>query len=157
MEGELMEVLTGQELVSDAAVRLRAAINENIIKKIYKDPVNQNFTRPCIMIHSVEHDSIPQMRDYALWDFTLDFRCHPPKEVTAIHTWARQVAVMVMDAVKILTVGGQQVRASKIESHTIDDVLHVICRYKFRVRQTPTEVPLMETLTYGEKIKSQKG
>lgn len=148
-----MAALTGQEVVSEIATRLRARFSKKEIAEIYKDKPVQSMATPCIFIHSVETTHTPQMRGYAKWDYILDIRCHPSKMRTNIHTWARGLAVMILDAIETLTVLNQPVKAKEVSWRVEDDVLHVLVNYGFRVQRTPEEIPDMKTLTYGERIK----
>lgn len=149
-----MGVLNGQEIISEIARRLRAGFSESVFKEIYKDTPNQGFQPGCIFIHDVEDDHKNELRGYARWSFVVDIRCHPPKNVSAVFTWGRGIAVQAIDLVNKLEVSGQQVKASTIQWRVIDNVLHVICKYSFRVREVPIDDLLMRTLTYGERVKN---
>lgn len=149
-----MDVLNGQEVISEIARRLRAGFAESVFKEIYKDTPRQGFQPGCIFIHDVEDTHKNELRGYANWGFNIDIRCHPPKDVSATFTWGRGIAVRIIDMVNKLQISGQQVKASDIIWKVQDDVLHVICRYSFRVREIPVEVPVMQTLTYGERVKN---
>lgn len=148
-----MAELTGQEVVSDIAQRLRRRFSDTQIAEIYKDRPVQSMKTPCIFIHSVETIHTPDRGPYAWWDHIIDIRCHPDRMRTSIHTWARSLGPMIIDCVSRITVSDQQVRASSATWRVEDDVLHVIVKYRYRVVQTGDEVPDMQTLTYGEKIK----
>ena len=148
-----MTALTGQEVVSEIATRLRARFSKSEIAEIYKDKPVQSMTTPCIFIHTVETTHTPQMRGYAQWDYIIDIRCHPRKMRTNIHTWARGLAVMILDAVETLTVLNQPVKSKGASWRVEDDVLHVLVNYGFRVRKATEDIPDMQTLTYGERIK----
>lgn len=148
-----MAALTGQEVVSELARRLRGRFSDREFAEIYKDKPVQSMKTPCIFIHSVETTHTPELRNYAWWDHILDIRCHPSKMRTDIHTWARSLGPMIIDCVCNLAVDGQQVRAKNATWRVEDDVLHVIVTYGYRVMQKLEEVPDMQTLTYGERIK----
>ena len=148
-----MAALTGQEVVSELARRLRRRFSEIEFAEIYKDKPVQSMKTPCIFIHSVETIHTPELRNYAWWDHVLDIRCHPSKMRTDIHTWARSLGPMIIDCVCNLTIESQQVRAKNATWRVEDDVLHVTVTYSYRVMQKLEEVPDMQTLTYGERIK----
>lgn len=148
-----MTTLTGQEVVSEIATRLRARFSKNQIAEIYKDKPVQSMTTPCIFIHSVETTHIAQMRGYAQWDFIIDIRCHPSKMRTNIHTWARGLAVMILDTIETINILNQPVKAKDVSWRVEDEVLHVLVNYGFRVRKATEDIPDMQTLTYGERIK----
>lgn len=148
-----MAALTGQEIVSDAAKRLRSKFSKTEFAEIYKDKPVQSMKTPCIFIHSVETTHTPESRGYAWWDHIIDFRCHPGRMQTNIHTWARSLGPMIVECVECLTVNNQQVKSRNATWRVENDVLHVIMSYRYRVLQKPDEVPDMENLTYGEKIK----
>lgn len=148
-----MEALTGQEVVSELAKHLRSRFSEQEFTEIYKDKPVQSMKTPCIFIHSVETIHTPELRNYAWWDNIIDIRCHPGKMRTDIQTWARSLGPMILDCVAQVTVVGQKVKAKSATWRVEDDVLHVIVKYSYRVMRKPEEVPDMETLIYGERIK----
>lgn len=148
-----MAALTGQEVVSELARRLRGRFSDKEFAEIYKDKPVQSMKTPCIFIHSVETIHTPELRNYAWWDHVLDIRCHPSKMRTDIHTWARSLGPIIIDCVCNLTIDGQRVKAKNATWRVEDDVLHVTVTYSYRVMQKLEEVPDMQTLTYGERIK----
>ena len=145
--------LTGQEVISEIVTRLRTRFTTNQFKEVYKDKPVQGMVLPCIFVESVNTVSIAQIGRYALWEYSVDVRCHPPKMNNDIQTWARGVAVMVLETISRIQISGQQVKATRIEWRVVDDVLHVTARYAYRVLQTGDVIPDMQTLTYGQKIK----
>ena len=145
--------LTGQEVISEIVTRLRTRFTTNQFKEVYKDKPVQGMVLPCIFVESVNTVSIAQIGRYALWEYSVDVRCHPPKMKNDIQTWARGVVVMVLEAISRIQISGQQVKATRIEWRVVDDVLHVTARYAYRVLQTGDVLPGMQTLTYGQKIK----
>ena len=148
-----MAVLTGQEIVSELATRLRSRFSEREFAEIYKDTPVQSMKTPCIFIHTVETIHTPDMGKYAWWDNIIDIRCHPGKMATAIDSWARVVGPVIVDCVERITVSNQQVKIKNATWKVEQGVLHVIVKYSFRVVQQPEDAPAMETLTYGERIK----
>ena len=145
--------LTGQEVISELVTRLRTRFTTNQFKEVYKDKPVQGMVLPCIFVESVNTVSTAQIGRYAMWDHSVDVRCHPPKMKNDTQTWARGVAVMVLEAISKIQVSGQQVKATRMEWRVVDDVLHVTARYSYRVLQTGDVIPDMQTLTYGQKIK----
>ena len=145
--------LTGQEVISELVTRLRTRFTTNQFKEVYKDKPVQGMVLPCIFVESVNTVSIAQIVRYALWEYSVDVRCHPPKMKNAIQTWARGIAVMVLEAISRIQISGQQVKATRMEWRVVDDVLHVTARYSYRVLQTGDDIPDMRTLTTGQKIK----
>lgn len=148
-----MNTLTGQELISSMAEKLRSRFSEQQIKAIYKDTPTQSVVTPYIFLHSVETSHTPQLRRYAMWDHIIDIRCHPEKMRLNIQTWARSLAIMIIDTVKYLTVSDQQVKAKSISWKVEDNVLHIIATYSFRVVEVPESIPDMQILEYGQRIK----
>ena len=147
-----MAALTGQEIVSELAMRLRSRFSEKEFAEIYKDKPVQSMKTPCIFIHSVETTHTPDLRRYAWWDHIIDIRCHPGRMCTNVHTWARSLGPRIVECIQRITVDNQQVKAKNITWRVEDDVLHVVTSYNFRVIHKPEDVPYMETLTYGERI-----
>lgn len=148
-----MEELTGQEVVSEIATRLRSRFSTTQFAEIYKDTPVQSVKTPYIFIHSVDTAHTPELRGYAWWDYIIDIRCHPNKMFTAIHTWARNLGPAILDCVSSLTVSGQQVKLRSANWKVEDNVLHVIVGYRIRVKQITEDVPDMHTLDYGHRVK----
>ena len=144
--------LTGQEVVSELVTRLRTRFTTNQFREVYKDKPVQGMVLPCIFVESVNTVFTAQLGRYSMWDHSVDIRCHPPKLKNARQTWARGVAVMIIEAVSRIQVSGQQVKATRMEWRVVDDVLHVTARYSDRVLQTGDVIPDMQTLSYGQKI-----
>ena len=145
--------LTGQEVISELVTRLRTRFTTNQFKEVYKDKPVQGMVLPCIFVESVNTVSTAQIGRYAMWEHSVDVRCHPRKMQNDIQTWARGIAVMVLEAISRIQISGQQVKATRMEWRVVDDVLHVTARYSYRVLQTGDVIPDMQTLTYGQKIK----
>ena len=148
-----MSALTGQEVVSAISEQLRNRFTEQQIAKIYKDKPVQQMALPCIFIHEVNAGHRPEFRNRGWWDYIIDIRCHPETMRTNINTWGRGLAVMILETVEHIEVSGQRVKIQDAEWKIEDGVLHVIVKYSFRVYRVGEEVPDMQTLTYGERIK----
>ena len=148
-----MAALTGQEIVSDIAKRLRSRFSEKEFAEIYKDKPVQSMKTPCIFIHTIETTHTPELRKYGWWDDIIDIRCHPGRMQTNIYTWARSLGPVIVEEVSCISVDNQQVKIRNANCRVEDGVLHVIVSYRYRVVQAPEDVPNMETLIYGEKIK----
>lgn len=148
-----MAALTGQEVVSTLATQLRSRFSTEEFVEIYKDKPVQSMKTPCIFIHSVETIHTPDYRNYTWWDEVIDIRCHPGRMRTNVYTWARALGPMIMDCVAFITVDNQQIKAKSATWKVEDDVLHVVVTYGYRVMRKLEEVPDMQTLTYGERIK----
>lgn len=149
-----MEALTGQEIVSAITTRLRSRFSIDDFAVIYKDTPVQHMKVPCIFVHSVETLHTPQLRNYATWTEVIDIRCHPSQMQLDIFTWARTLGPTILDTVAKLQVHGQQVKIKSGTWKVEDRVVHIIVSYAYRVLQTEDGAPDMQTLEYGEHIKS---
>ena len=148
-----MAALTGQEIVSEIGTRLRSRFSTTEFVEIYKDKPVQSMKTPCAFIHSVETIHTPDIGNYAWWDQIIDIRCHPSRMQTNIYSWARKLGPLILDCVERLTIDDQQVKTQDATWRVEDDVLHVIVKYRYRVMRVLEDVPDMQTLTYGERIK----
>ena len=148
-----MAALTGQEIVSDAARRLRSRFSNTEFAEIYKDKPVQSMKTPCIFIHSVETTHTPELRGYAWWDNIIDIRCHPGRMQTDVHTWARSLGPMIVECVQNLTIDNQQVKSRGATWRVENDVLHVVVTYRYRVLHRSEKSTYMHTLAYGGRIK----
>lgn len=148
-----MGALTGQEVVSEIAKRLRSRFSDKEFAEIYKDKPVQSMKTPCIFLHSVETSHTPELRRYAWWNHMIDIRCHPGRMRTDIQTWARSLGPLIVECVEHITINNQQVKATNISWRVEDDVLHVTTTYRYRVVQASEEIPDITTLKYGARIK----
>lgn len=148
-----MAALTGQEIISQLAIRLRSRFSNNEFVEIYKDKPVQSMKTPCIFIHSVETAHTPELRRYARWDHIIDIRCHPGKMRTDIQTWACGLGPVILNTAETITVADQTVKVNGATWRVEDDVLHVIVKYSYRVMHQPEVIPDMQTLSYGKRIK----
>lgn len=148
-----MAALTGQEIVSAIAKKVRQRFSTQEIAEIYKDKPVQSMKTPCIFIHSVETIHTPDFRNYAWWDQIIDIRCHPSKMRTDIHTWARSLGPMITECISYVESGSHVYKAKNATWRVEEDVLHVTATYSYRVMRTLEDVPDMKTLAYGERIK----
>lgn len=154
-----MAILEGNEVVSSIAYNIKSFIDAGIISntdeiaRLYKDTPIQGMVTPCAFIHSVSTEHTLEMRNYALWHYIIDVRCHPKPAQTNVQTWARHLAVKLLECIDRIQVDGQQVRAKDVTWNVEDNVLHMLCNYTFRVlRQIDPGNP-METLDYSGHAK----
>lgn len=148
-----MAALTGEEVVSAVARNIRAQFSENIIKKIYKEISWQNTQKPYAFIHQITSGHKNEMRNRGEWNFMIDVRVHPEDNQTNVNSWARGIATGLIDALNVITVSGQAVKASSIEHRVEDNVLHFIVSYAFKVIRITDAVPDMRKMRYGQHIK----
>lgn len=148
-----MAKLTGEDVVSAVSRQVRSAFSKDDIKAIYKDLPQQNIQKPYAFIHQVSATHTNQLRNRGVWGFIIDIRVHPEDERTDIQTWARGIALRMIEAVNKITIDGKPVKSTSLEYKVEENVLHIIGSYSFRVLQVEDESPDMETMTYGEKVK----
>lgn len=148
-----MAFLTSEDVVSGVSARVRAAFSKDVIKAVYKDLPQQNTKKPYAFIHQVNATHTNQLRNRARWGFIIDIRVHPEDEQTDVQTWARSIALRVIEAVNTITVDGMPVKSTSIEYKVEQNVLHVIVSYSYGVLQVEDSAPDMQTLAYGDRIK----
>lgn len=149
-----MAELIGDEVVSAVSRNIRASFGIQEIKAIYKNLPQQNITKPYAFIHQVNANHKNEMRNRAEWSFMLDVRVHPEDSRTDVQTWARNIALKLIEAINIITISGQAVKARSIEYKVEDNVLHFFVSYAFKVIKHTGDNPDMQTLTYGQHLKS---
>lgn len=150
-----MAVLGGEDVVSAVSINIRHRFSKDRIKAIYKNPPQQNIQKPYAFIHQINAQHQNEMRNSANWTFMLDIRVHPQDNQTDIQSWARGVALDLIEAINIITVSGQAVKAKSIEYKVEDNVLHFIVSYSYRVLHIEDDAPDMQTLLYGEHLKQK--
>ena len=148
-----MAVLGGEDVVSAVCINVRQRFSKEKIKAIYKNLPQQNIQKPYAFIHQINAQHENQMRNSANWTFMLDIRVHPKDNQTDVQSWAREIALNLIEAINIITVSGQAVKARSIEYKVEDEVLHFIVSYSYRVIHTEDSAPDMQNLLYGEHLK----
>ena len=148
-----MATLTGEDVVSAISKQARAAFSKDEIKAIYKDLPQQNIQKPYAFIHQVNATHTNQLRNTGRWGFIIDIRVHPEDERTNVQTWARGIALRMIEVVNKIAIDGKPVKSTSLEYKVEENVLHVIGSYSFRVVQIEDKGPNMETMTYGERVK----
>lgn len=148
-----MAVLGGEDVVSAVSKNVRQRFSKERIKAIYKELPQQNIQKPYAFIHQINAQHQNEMRNRANWNFMLDIRVHPQDNQTDIQSWAREIALDLIEATNIITVSGQAVKARSIEYKVEDKVLHFIVSYSFKVLHIEDDVPDMQNLLYGEHLK----
>lgn len=148
-----MATLTGEDVVSAVSKQVRSRFSTAEIKAIYKDLPQQNIKKPYAFIHQVNATHTNQLKNKAKWGFIIDIRVHPEDEQTNVQTWARDISVRMIEAVNIITISGQSVKSTSLEYKVEDNVLHFIVSYSYGVVRMEDDVPNMETIAYGDRIK----
>lgn len=148
-----MAALTEEDVVGAISKNIRSRFSVESIKKIYKNLPQQNIQKPYAFIHLIHREHKNEMRNRARWSFMFDVRVHPEDNRTDVQTWARQIALTLIEALNTITISDQPVKAKNIEYRVEDNVLHVIVSYAFGVLQVQDEVIDMQNLVYGEKLK----
>lgn len=148
-----MAALTGEDVVSAISVNIRHRFSKQEIKAIYKNLPQQNIQKPYAFIHQISSEHKNEMRNRANWNFMLDIRVHPKDGQTDVQSWARGIALGLIEAINIITISGQAVKARDIEYRVEDGVLHFIVSYAYKVFHVEDGAPDMENLLYGERLK----
>ena len=144
--------LTGGEVVSAIATKLKAGFSTDEAKKLYKDKPAQGMVKPCFFIHQLNHDTTAEMKDRAQKDYLIDIRYHPSDADTEAFTTMGMIQEKLCSVVDEITVVSQSVKAKSLKSQIVDGVLHTIVSYSFKVVKQPVEYPLMETVEITERV-----
>lgn len=148
-----MAAVTEESVVSAISANIRSRFSFATIKKIYKNMPQQNIQKPYAFIHLINAEHKNEMRERATWTSMFDIRVHPEDNRTDVQSWARDIALNLIEALNFITVSNQLVKARSIEYRVEDGVLHFIVSYAFSVIHVRDEVPDMQNLDYGEKLK----
>lgn len=150
-----MAYLTGEDVISAVSKNIRARFSESALKKIYKNLPQQNAHKPYAFIHLINAEHKNELKSTATWTFMLDIRVHPEDERTDVQSWAREVALNLIEAINFITVDNQLVKARSVEYRVEQEVLHFMVSYSYRVIHTSgTTQPHMLSVDYGEKLKN---
>lgn len=148
-----MSALGAEDVVSAVSLNVRRMFSTAELKAVYKNLPQQNIQKPYAFIHQLNAEHKNEMRNRAEWIFMLDIRVHPEDDRTDVQSWARDIALKLIEAVNIITISGQTVKSISMEYRVEDNVLHFIVSYKYKVVHVQDEVPDMQTLLYGEHLK----
>ena len=150
-----MSALGGDDVVSGVSLNIRRMFSREELKAIYKNLPEQNIQKPYAFIDQIDAKHTNDRGNRAYWRFMLDVRVHPEDNRTDVQSWARGVALKLIEAINTITVSGQPVKALSIEYKVQDNVLHFLVSYGYRVLHIEDEVPDMQTITYGTKLKNK--
>lgn len=139
--------LTGTEILTFITTALRAAFTTQQIPNIYKDPQNQNFSTPCIVVTYINQGHESRLKQRALKSYIVDVRVHPVPNKDGLNTWFNGLLDKIIDVLRYVDVDGDIVKPGHIEAQVTDSVLHVIANYSFEVVYVEDEQPDMQTLT----------
>ena len=148
-----MPELRGDDVVSAVSKNIRQRFSKARLKALYKDLPQQNIQKPYAFIHQVSAQHKNERGNRATWTFILDIRVHPQDNQTDINVWAREMSMDIIEAINIITVSDQAVKAQSIEYKVEDKVLHCIVSYSFKVLHIEDNAPDMQNLLYGEHLK----
>ena len=148
-----MAALAGDDVVSAVSKNIRNYFSTTDIKTIYKNMPQQNIQKPYAFIHQINAEHINRIRNRADWVFMLDVRVHPQDGQTDVQSWARTIAMKLIEAINIITISDQPVKARSIEYRVEDNVLHFIVSYRYGVICVEDEIPDMQNVSYGERLK----
>lgn len=148
-----MSVLGAEDVISAVSLNVRQMFSKAELKAVYKNLPEQNIQKPYAFIHQLNAEHHNERGNRAEWRFMLDIRVHPEDDRTDVQSWARSIALKLIEAVNIITIGGQAVKSISMEYRVEDNVLHFIVSYKYKVIHVQDDIPDMQTLLYGETLK----
>lgn len=148
-----MAALTEEDIVSAISKNIRSRFSTQVIKKIYKNLPEQNIEKPYAFIHLISGEHKNEMRNRATWKHLFDIRVHPEDNRTDVQSWARDIALNLIEALNFITISNQVVKARNIEFRVEDNVLHFLVSYAYGVIHVKDDLPNMGNLVYGEKLK----
>lgn len=151
-----MSALGAEDVVSAVSLNVRRMFSTAELKAVYKNLPQQNIQKPYAFIHQLNAEHKNERGNRAEWMFMLDIRVHPEDDRTDVQSWARGIALKLIEAVNIITISGQTVKSISMEYRVEDNVLHFIVSYKYKVVHVQDEAPDMQTMLYGEHLKIKK-
>lgn len=149
-------MLDGMEIKEAMSKNIRQRFSTDEFINIYLDKPVQSMVKPCVFINRVNWAHEPAMNTDANWRFIMDVRCHPTDTATDVESWADKVAVKLLDALTWITLGTLQIKAYDVQWNVVDNVLHFMPRYQFRVKKQVMNDPLMQVMHYGEHVKEER-
>jgi len=148
--------ITGETVISAISKAIRGSIGTSEIVSIYKNKPEQNAAKPYAFIHQIDTTHTPLLGRRGRRYYIMDIRVHPTEEEKSVNSWAFNLAEKLLSAlayIKLFNDETQIVKATNISWRVESDVLHVITNYNFSVIKTKQEIPDMETLLYGKRVK----
>lgn len=139
--------LTGEEIISGIAIKLRAEFTTTEIPAIYKDTPTQTMLKPSIFINNITTTHTPEMNEGANRNYLIDIIVVGSEDNTALQTWFTTITERVFSAVDYITVSGKPLKMARGETNLEDDELHIIVTYDMKV---------IKELEDGIKMRKQK-
>lgn len=151
-----MAELNGLSIVSAVTKKLRDNLSNKEIAAIYKDRPKQNVIKPYIMVHQINGTHTPELRKRGRRDYIIDVRCHPKDNQDNKISWCSLLAeklINILETITLLDGTHDVIKARNIEWRVENEVLHVICYYSIKVIKKSEDIPRMNDMSYGSRIK----
>lgn len=143
-------MITIQNIVDGICKALSDAFGDGY--EIYTENVQQNLTEPCFLVKLVKptQNQFFGKRYYRTQLFCIHYF---PKSKDEPDAECFEVQDKLNDCLEYITVDGDLIRGTQMNSDITDDVLSFMVNYDMYVIKQPETVPEMETLDHSTDVK----
>ena len=149
----MSNILTGREVISALATKIRAGFSTTEIQAIYKDTPVENILKPCIFLNLVNIIQTPLMRNRANRNYMIDIIVTGSDDNTELYTWYTEIAEKLYTIIDKIIIDNKPIRLIRGESTIENNELHLITTYNFDIiKQTDDEVIKMQTRKFEGRV-----
>lgn len=149
----MSKILTGEEVISGIAIKLREEFKTTEITAIYKDTPVEGITKPCIFLNFINMVQVPLMRNKSNRNYLIDIIVTGNDDNTSLFTWYTITAERILRVVDKILIDNQVVKMVRGESNIENNELHLIVTYNMNViKQSDVEDIKMRTRKLTERV-----
>ena len=149
----MAKILTGEEVISALATKIRNGFSTTEIQAVYKDTPIENMLKPCVFLNLINSIHTPLMRNRGNRNYMVDIIVTGADDNTELYTWYTKIAERLYGIVDTIIIDNQIVRLVRGESNIENDELHLIVTYNFDViKHDDDESVKMQTRSYKGRV-----
>ena len=149
----MSSILTGEEVISAIAIKLRAGFSSTEIQAIYKDTPTQDILKPNIFLNLISVTQTPLMNNKSNRLYLIDIIVSGSDSNNELYTWYNKVAEKIFGLVDNITISNMTVKMIRGEASIENEELHLIVSYNVNViKQNDDENIKMQTRKFEGRV-----
>lgn len=108
-----------------------------------------------LFVHQINREQKPDNGSFYNRFYFFDIRYHPDSKIGSQYRRMTELEEALTECLHLIPTDDQPVKASSMKSERPEGVLHFFVDYPVRVIQTPTTMPVMETVKVNEHLKEE--
>ena len=149
----MSKILTGEEIISALAIRLREEFTTTEISAIYKDTPIEGIIKPCIFLNLINMIQTPLMNNKSNRNYLIDIIVTGTDDNTSLYTWYNIMAERILRVVDKILIDNQVVKMIRGEANIENGELHLITTYNMNViKHSSVDIIKMRTKKITERV-----